>query len=117
MGHVHADTLRGAAGGGPRAIVAGRCQWQYATETAVRASILLMLADHVRPSHVRTRLALSRNHVHYWVRRYVADGVGGVLHDAPRPGRRKRITPEQGATLRTRPPAATHWSLSTMAQT
>ncbi|MQA29120.1 MAG: hypothetical protein GEU82_04670, partial [Luteitalea sp.] len=34
---------------------------------AVRASILLMLADRVRPSHVATRLALSRNHVHYWV--------------------------------------------------
>ena len=57
---------------------------------AVRASILLMLADQVRPSHVATRLALSRNHVHYWLRRYVAYGVSGVLHDAPRPGRRER---------------------------
>jgi transposase len=88
---------------------------------AVRASILLMLADHVRPSHIATRLALSRNHVHYWVRRYVAAGVGGVLHDAPRPGRRKRITAEQvaaivDATLKTRPPAATHWSTRTMAR-
>ena len=87
---------------------------------AVRASILLMVADHVRPSHIATRLALSRNHVHYWLRRYVAGGVGGVLHDAPRPGRRKRITAEQvativDATLRTRPPAATHWSTRTMA--
>ncbi|MQA31887.1 MAG: helix-turn-helix domain-containing protein, partial [Luteitalea sp.] len=66
---------------------------------AVRASILLMLADRVRPSHVATRLALSRNHVHYWVQRYLAAGIGGVLHDAPRPGRRKRITPEQVATI------------------
>jgi hypothetical protein len=46
---------------------------------AVRAHILLMLADRVRPSHVATRLALSRNHVHYWVRRYVAGGVPGVM--------------------------------------
>jgi transposase len=66
-------------------------------------------------------LALSRNHVHYWVRRYVAQGVSGVLHDAPRPGRRKRITPEQvativNATLTTTPPAATQWSTRTMAR-
>jgi transposase len=88
---------------------------------AVRAQILLLLADRVRPSHIATRLALSRNHVHYWVRRYLAQGVSGVLHDAPRPGRRKRITPEQvativNATLTTTPPAATHWSTRTMAR-
>jgi transposase len=88
---------------------------------AVRAQILLMLADHVRPSHIATRLALSRNHVHYWVRRYLAQGVSGVLHDAPRPGRRKRITPEKvativNATLTTTPPAATQWSTRTMAR-
>ena len=88
---------------------------------AVRARIMLMLADRVRPSHIATRLALSRNHVHYWLRRYVAQGVSGVLHDAPRPGRRKRITPEQvasivNATLTTTPSAATHWSTRTMAR-
>ncbi len=32
--------------------------------------------------------------MHYWVRRYLAQGVSGVLHDAPRPGRRKRTTRE-----------------------
>ena len=35
---------------------------------AVRAQILVMLADRVRPSHVATRVAVSRNHVHYWMR-------------------------------------------------
>jgi transposase len=88
---------------------------------AVRARIMLMLADHVRPSYIATRLALSRNHVHYWLRRYLALGVSGVLHDAPRPGREKRITPERvasivKATLTTTPPAATHWSTRTMAR-
>jgi transposase len=88
---------------------------------AVRARILLMLGDRVRPSHIATRLALSRNHVHYWVRRYLAQGVSGVLHDAPRPGRKKRITPEKvativNATLTTKPPAATQWSTRTMAR-
>ena len=88
---------------------------------AVRARIMLMLADHVRRSHIATRLALSRNHVHYWVRRYVALGVSGVLRDAPRPGRKKRISPEKvaaivNATLTTKPPGRTHWSTRSMAR-
>lgn len=88
---------------------------------AVRARIMLMLADHVRPSHIATRLALSRNHVHYWMRRYLTLGVSGVLHDAPRPGRKKRITADQvaaivNATLSTTPPHATQWSTRTMAR-
>ena len=49
----------------------------------VRARIMLMLADRVRPSHIARQLAISRNHVHYWLRRYVALSVSGVLHDAP----------------------------------
>jgi transposase len=88
---------------------------------AIRARIVLMLADRVRPSHVARRLTLSRNHIHYWVRRYVAQGVSGVVRDAPRPGRQKRITPEQvavivNATLTTTPPGHTHWSTRTMAR-
>ena len=86
----------------------------------VRARIILMLADRVRPSHIAKRLAVSRNHVHYWLRRYVALGVSGVLRDAARPGRQKRISPEQvaaivNATLTTKPPGRTHWSTRTMA--
>ena len=88
---------------------------------AVRAQILLMLADQVRPSHVATRLEVSRNHVHYWVQRYVALGVPGVMRDASRPGRKKRITSEQiaaivKATLTTTPPGRTQWSTRTMAR-
>lgn len=88
---------------------------------AVRARLLLMLADRICPSQVAKRLALSRNHVHYWVRRYVAQGVSGVLRDASRPGRKKRLTPEQialivNATLTTTPPGRTHGSTRTMAR-
>ena len=88
---------------------------------AVRARLMLLLADHRRPSHIARRLALSRNHVHYWMRRYLALGVSGVLRDAPRPGRRKRITAAQiadivNATLTTTPPGKTHWSTRTMAR-
>ena len=49
-------------------------------------------------------------------------GVTGLLKDAPRPGRRKRIRPEKveaivNATLHTTPRDATHWSVRSMAQT
>ena len=90
-------------------------------KVALRARILLMRADHVRPSHIAEQLAVSRNHVHYWVRRYVMQGVSGVVRDAARPGRKKRLTPEHiaaivNATLTTTPPARTHWSTRTMAR-
>jgi transposase len=88
---------------------------------ALRASVVLLLADGVRPSHVATRFGLSRNQVYLWTQRYLAAGVPGLLHDAPRPGRRKRITLAKVATIveatvKTRPPAATHWSTRTMAK-
>jgi len=92
-----------------------------AQKIAVRAQLLLWLADRCPPSEIARRLRLSRNHVHYWQERYVETGVGGVLKDAPRPGRRKRITPEEvahivNATLTTTPPGKTHWSTRTMAR-
>jgi len=91
-------------------------------KVVVRARILLMLADQVRPSHIADRLAVSRNHVHYWVDRYVKQGVSGVVRDASRPGRKKRLTPDRiaaivQATLTTTPPGRTHWSTRTMART
>jgi transposase len=90
-------------------------------KVVIRARILLMLADQVRPSHVADRLAVSRNHVHYWVDRYVTHGVSGVIRDASRPGRKKRLTPDRiaaivNATLTTTPPGRTHWSTRTMAR-
>jgi transposase len=90
-------------------------------KVAIRAQLLLWLADRVGPAEVARRLRISRNHVHYWLTRYVEQGVGGVLKDAPRPGRRKRLTPDRiaaivTATLTTTPPGATHWSTRTMAR-
>jgi len=87
---------------------------------ALRATVVLMLADQTRPSIVAERFGLSRNQVYLWMHRYLLGGVPGLLHDAARPGRRQRITPAHvaaivEATLRTRPLAATHWSTRTMA--
>ena len=53
--------------------------------------------------------------VRLWARRFVTNGVPGVLREASRPGRRKQLSPAKvqaivDATLTTRPPAGTHWS-------
>jgi transposase len=55
-----------------------------------------------------------------WRERFLALRVAGLEKDAPRPGRRPRISEGQiravlEATLYTTPPAATHWSTRTMA--
>lgn len=88
---------------------------------AKRASAVLWQADGQRPSHVASRLTVSRNQIYLWTQRYVHAGVAGVLTDATRPSGRKRISLEKiaeivEATLKTRPPAATHWSTRTMAK-
>ena len=90
-------------------------------KVAARARIVLMLANHEPPPDVAAALHVSRMTVRLWADRFVADGVPGVVRDATRPGRRKQITPAQvhaivEATLRTRPPAATHWSSRRLAR-
>lgn len=90
-------------------------------KVAARARIIVMLANHEPPTSVAEALRISRMTVRRWADRFVADGVPGLLRDASRPGRRKQITPAQvhaivEATLRTRPPAATHWSSRTLAK-
>ena len=91
-----------------------------AQKVAVRARLLVWLADRIGPADVARRLRISRNHVHYWVQRYVAHGVSAVLTDAPRPGPTRRLTPERVAAIVTAtltpPPGATHWSTRTMAR-
>jgi transposase len=92
-----------------------------AQKIATRARLLLMLGDRIGPSQIASQLRLSRNHVHYWLRRYVALGVSGIVRDATRPGRHKPLTPDKvativNATLTTTPPGATHWSTRTMAR-
>jgi transposase len=66
-------------------------------------------------------LGISRPTVLLWRARYAARGVVGLLKDAPRPGRRKRIGARQveaivNSTLHRAPPDATHWSVRTMAR-
>ena len=90
-------------------------------KVARRARIVLMLAQQASPMVVARTLHVSRMTVRLWARRFVAEGVPGVLRDATRPGRRPRLTLTKvqaivDATLTTRPPAGTHWSSRALAE-
>ena len=66
-------------------------------------------------------LGVTRPTVMLWRQRYSEAGVDGLLKDAPRPGRKKRISPKKieaivNATLHAKPKNATHWSTRTMAR-
>jgi transposase len=90
-------------------------------KTALRARIVLMLVNRIKPAQVARTLGLSRMRIRLWAQRYVAVGLGGLLHDATRPPGRQPLSPERIAaivelTLRTKPMHATHWTTRTMAK-
>lgn len=88
---------------------------------ALRARMILGAAAG-RANHALAReLGISRPTLLRWRRRYAEAGVAGLLKDAPRPGRRKRIRADKveaivNTTLHTTPPDATHWSVRTLAK-
>jgi len=89
---------------------------------ALRARIILRAAKGRANHAIAKELKVSRPTVILWRARFAQAGFQGILKDAPRPGRRKAIDADAvqrvvEATLHTTPPAATHWSVRSMAQT
>jgi transposase len=92
-----------------------------AQKLALRARILLGAAEGTSNYQLSEELNVSRPTILLWRQRYLEAGLAGVLKDAPRPGRKKMITPEEvdaivHATLHTTPKDATHWSVRSMAK-
>ncbi len=88
---------------------------------ALRARLVLMAADGVSNSETARAVGVSRPTVLLWRDRFERFGVAGLLKDAPRPGRKKRLTSELvqrivEETQRSKPKAATHWSCRAMAR-
>jgi transposase len=86
-----------------------------------RAMIVLGAGEGTSNNQLAQQLSTSRPTVIKWRDRFAEVGVEGLLHDAPRPGRRKRISAAKEAaiveaTLHAKPADATHWSVRTMAQ-
>ena len=85
-----------------------------------RARIVRMAGDGIANQDIAREVGVSRPTVQLWRERFLALRMAGLQKDAPRPGRLPSITEAKmraviEATLRTKPPAATHWSVRTMA--
>jgi len=85
-----------------------------------RARIVLLAADGLTAGAIATAAGKSVLTVRRWRRRYMAQGVEGLLKDATRPSRVKPLTPRKSKqvvhmTLHESPPKATHWSVRSMA--
>jgi len=88
---------------------------------ALRARIVLGAAAGRSVNGLAHEVGVTRPTVLLWRRRYSDAGVDGLLKDAPRPGRKKKISSKKvekivNATLHTKPKDATHWSTRTMAR-
>jgi transposase len=86
-----------------------------------RARIVLLASEGHTAEAIATAVGKSLLTVRRWRRRYVAQGVDGLLKDASRPSRVKPLTPEKikqvvHMTLHEKPPNATQWSVRSMAK-
>jgi transposase len=86
-----------------------------------RARIVTMAAEGVTSQAIAQQVAISRPTVQLWRERFLALRVAGLEQDAPRPGRipsipESKVRAVVDATLHTKPPTATHWSVRRMAK-
>jgi transposase len=87
-----------------------------------RARIALLAGEGTPNNAIAKQLGTSRPTVILWRERFARFGVLGIVRDAKRHGREKRISTQVvkqvvEKTLHTTPKGATHWSTRTMAKT
>ena len=86
-----------------------------------RCKIVLLAADGLQDKEIAKRLGITRQKASRWRLRYLDLGVEGLEKDAPRPGRKKRISQRKikeiiRKTTQEKPKDATHWSTRSMAR-
>jgi transposase len=92
-----------------------------AQKIGLRARIILGASEGKADHRLAQELKVSRPTIALWRKRFRLAGVAGLLRDATRPGRRKKLSAERiaaivEATRKTKPHDATHWSVRTMAR-
>src|SRR5256885_1762194 len=90
-------------------------------KVAFRARIVLMACDGQANLQIARELKTSRPTVILWRKRFQQGGPDALTQEAPGRGRKPRIGADRikeivEATLQTKPKAATHWSVRTMAR-
>ena len=88
---------------------------------ALRAKMILMAADGMTDLLIAEQLNVSRQSVARWRGRFLLQGIEGIQKDAPRPGRKPKISAQKvqkvvRMTTLEKPSDATHWSTRTMAR-
>jgi transposase len=88
---------------------------------ALRARICLFASEGISNNAIAKRLETSRPTVLLWRKRFKERGVLGLSEEAPKGPSKRRLSRSKveeiiQATLHTKPPGATHWSVRTMAK-
>lgn len=86
-----------------------------------RAEIILLCAAGMQTIDVAQKLEVSRQKVARWRNRFVKMRLDGIRKDAPRGGRKSRLTKEMAeqiikVTTTEKPKGMTHWSTRTLAK-
>lgn len=86
-----------------------------------RAKIVLLAAEGRQDIEIAQELGVTRQLCARWRQRFIQLGIDGLKKDAPRPGRKKSISPQKvrsivKKTLEQKPANATHWSTRSMAK-
>lgn len=94
---------------------------KVAARVVERARIVLLAAEGTQNQEIAKVCGVTRKTVGVWRRRFAEKGIAGILKDAPRPGRRRRISEEVRReivrkTTQETPPARTHWSTRSLAK-
>ena len=87
----------------------------------LRSRIILAAAKGLENKRIARMLRTRQNTVSLWRSRFVDLGVAGMMRDAPRPGRKPKISQKKvddiiERTLQTKPKGATHWSTRALAK-
>ena len=91
-----------------------------AQKVVLRASVVLLSADGTATGEIMRQLGTTVPTITRWRNRFETKGVPGLLKDASRPGRKRRIDDAKvrevvERTLKEKPAAATHWSTRSLA--
>jgi transposase len=87
----------------------------------LRSKIILLAAKGLQNKQIAKKLKVQRNTVWLWRNRFISHRLDGIRKDAPRPGRKPRISQKRvdeiiERTLQTKPKGATHWSTRILAK-
>ena len=89
--------------------------------TVLRSNIVLFAARGWENRRIASELHTRQNTVSLWRSRFLSHRIDGIARDAPRPGRKPRISQKKvdeviERTLHTKPRGSTQWSTRTLAK-